>query len=459
MKAGAARVLIIFFGLISLPGQAASISVNNLRMWHAPDHTRLVFDISGPLRHKVFTLKNPDRVVIDIGRASLAKPLPKLKYDGPIVKSVRTGHRSTGELRIVFDLKRKSSPRAFVLKPFQKYGYRLVLDLDHGSASRLTPKTQPITRAKPKAPARASKPATPSYRSSRRKNLVIAIDAGHGGEDPGAIGRRYRTYEKRVVLNIAKELKKLIDKEPGMKAMLTRKGDYFVPLPKRALMAQEARASVFISIHADSLPGKRARGASVYALSQRGATSRFAKRLAKQENVSDFIGGVSKSKDPLVHMVLVDMNRTTTIIESLELGRDIIRTLAPVGHLHSRKVEQAGFAVLKSPVIPSVLVETAFISNPAEEKRLRTRKFQRRMARGIFNGIKRYVKRNGLKSSPSAVPRNAASIKRKGKQHIVRRGDTLSEIAQRYGVGVSELRLANNMSSSRLRTGERLLIP
>lgn len=153
------------------------------------------------------------------------------------------------------------------------------------------------------------------------------------------------------------------------------------------------------------------------------------------------------------------MNRTTTIIESLELGRDIIRTLAPVGHLHSRKVEQAGFAVLKSPVIPSVLVETAFISNPAEEKRLRTRKFQRRMARGIFNGIKRYVKRNGLKSSPSAVPRNAASIKRKGKQHIVRRGDTLSEIAQRYGVGVSELRLANNMSSSRLRTGERLLIP
>ncbi|MFV1997972.1 MAG: N-acetylmuramoyl-L-alanine amidase [Acidiferrobacterales bacterium] len=460
MKAVAARVLIFIFGLVSLPGQAAPVSVNNLRMWHAPDHTRLVFDISGPLRHKVFTLKNPDRVVIDIGQASLAKPLPKLEYSGLILKNVRTGSRSNGELRIVLDLKRKSSPRVFVLKPFQNYGYRLVLDLDHRPVPRTTSNTLANTQSKPRASARASKSVAPAYRPARRKELVIAIDAGHGGEDPGAIGRRYRTYEKRVVLRIASELKKLVDKQPGMRAVLIRRGDYFIPLGKRVHMAQNARADMLISVHADSLPTRRARGASVYALSQSGSTSRLARILAKQENASDFIGGILENKDPIVQKVLVDLNHTTTIVDSLELGSDILKGLKPVGHIHSQRVEQAGFAVLKSPFVPSVLVETAFISNPAEEKRLRTRKFQRQMAQGIFSGIKRYVKRKDRRPSPIAATRNAAELTdRKGKQHIVRRGDTLSDIARRYGVGVSELRLANNMSSSQLRTGERLLIP
>lgn len=457
MRAIVALMVTIFIGLMSLPSHAASVSVKNLRMWRAPDHTRLVFDLSGPLQHKIFTLKNPDRIVVDIIHGSLSKPLPRLKYDGIIIKGVRTGKRSTGELRIVFDLKRKSSPRVFVLKPFQKYGYRLVIDFSHDGKSRQAARAvqPPVTQSARKS--RKDPPRTPP--DVRRKNVVIAIDAGHGGEDPGAIGRRYRTYEKRVVLSIAKELKRLIDREPGMEAMLTRKGDYFVPLPKRALMAQEARASVFVSIHADSLPKKKARGASVYALSQRGSTSRLAKHLARQENVSDFIGGVSKSEDPLVHMVLVDMNQTTTIVESLELGSDIIRALAPVGHLHSRKVEQAGFAVLKSPVVPSVLIETAFISNPAEEKKLRTRYFQKRMARGIFNGIKRYVKRKGLRPSPRAVSRRTASTSRGGREYIVRRGDTLSQIAQRYGVKAEAIRLANNKMNTKLKAGESLLIP
>lgn len=455
MRVIAALILTIFIGLMSLPGQAAPVSVKSIRMWQAPDHTRLVFDLSGPLKHKVFTLHNPDRIVIDIQQASLSKPFPKLQYDGPILKNVRTGQRPKGELRIVFDLKHKSLPRAFVLKPFQDYGYRLVLDLAHGAAKNLVPEKPLATKEKPQAPAVTQKPPTPVRKPMRQKNIIIAIDAGHGGEDPGAIGRRYRTYEKRVVLNIARDLKRLVDKEPGLKAMLTRRGDYFVPLPKRALMAQEARASVFISIHADSLPRKRARGASVYALSQKGSTSRFAKHLAEQGNVSDFIGGVSKSEDPLVHMVLVDMNQTTTIVDSLALGRDIIRTLAPVGHLHSRKVEQAGFVVLKSPVVPSVLIETAFISNPAEEKKLRTRYFQKRMARGIFNGIKRYVKRKGLRPSP----RSTASLKRNKRQYVVRRGDTLSQIARRYGVNAETIRLANNKGSTKLKAGERLLIP
>lgn len=457
MKVIAALVLMIFFGLSSIPGQAAAVSIKNLRIWRAPDHTRLVFDLSGPLQHKIFSLKNPDRVVIDIDNAALTRPLPRIKYDGPIVSNVRTGKRAKGVFRIVFDLKRKSLPKAFVLKPFQKYGYRLVIDFDHGD--KLAKSAKVPLRSILQPPGKTRKTPAPTRSTIRRKNIVIIIDAGHGGEDPGAIGRRYRTYEKRVVLNIARDLKKLIDKEPGMEAKLTRNGDYFVPLPKRALMAQEARASAFISIHADSLPKKRARGASVYALSQRGSTSRLAKHLAKQENVSDFIGGVSKSEDPLVHMVLVDMNQTTTIVDSLELGRDIIRSLAPVGHLHSRKVEQAGFAVLKSPVVPSVLVETAFISNPAEEKKLRTRYFQKRMARGIFNGIKRYVKRKGLRPSPRAVSRNTASVTRKKRKYIVRRGDTLSQIARRYGVNADAIRLANNKNNTKLKTGESLLIP
>lgn len=451
MRASAALILATFLGLTSLPGQTAPVSIKNLRMWLAPDHTRMVFDLSGPLQHKIFTLKNPDRVVIDVKNASLSNPLPKLKFDGRIIKSMRTGQRPKGELRIVFDLKRKTVPRAFLLKPFQKYGYRLVIDFNHAGVSSKPSKT---VRAPVVVPERKNRTERTKRTFSNRK-IVIAIDAGHGGEDPGAIGRRYRTYEKRVVLSIAKDLKKLIDKDPGMEAMMTRTGDYFVPLPKRALMAQEARASVFISIHADSLPKKKARGASVYALSQRGSTSRLAKRLARQENVSDFIGGVRKSEDPLVHMVLVDMNQTTTIVESLELGSDIIRALAPVGHLHSRKVEQAGFAVLKSPVVPSVLIETAFISNPAEEKKLRTRYFQKRMARGIFNGIKRYVKRKGLRQSP----RVASSRTQKVRKYIVRRGDTLSQIARRYGVEADAIILANNKKNSTLRAGESLRIP
>lgn len=455
----ATLILATLIGLMSLPGQAASVSVKNLRMWQAPDHTRLVFDLSGPLRHKVFTLHNPHRIVIDIEQASLSKPFPRLEYDGPVVKNVRTGKRPNGELRIVFDLKRTSLPRAFVLKPFQDFGYRLVLDLTHDAAKSVISKPPAGAKEKPQAPVASRKPVTPARKPLRRKNIVIAIDAGHGGEDPGAIGRRYRTYEKRVVLRIAKDLKKLIDKEPGMRSMLTRRGDYSVPLGKRADIAQSAGARIFVSIHADSLPRSRARGASVYALSLKGATSRLAKRLAQHENASNYISGYEEIKDPLVKMVVNDLQKTGNIAASIDLGNDILRGLNPVTHIHLTRVEQAGFAVLKSQYMESVLVETAFISNPSDEKKLRTRRFQRGLARGIFNGIKRYVERKGLRSPPRAVSRNTASNSRKQRKYIVRRGDTLSQIARRYGVKAETIKLANNKGNMKLKTGESLLIP
>ena len=463
VRAAIALLFASILGLMTFPGQAASVSVQNLRMWRAPDNTRLVFDLSGPLNHKLFSLRNPDRIVIDFSSASLTKPLPPMKFDGPVIKNVRSGYRGKSDLRIVLDLKRATTPRAFVLKPFQSHGYRLVIDLDHtpSSNARNQGRSKPAIKADPSPPAVSStSPSKPRQaRPVRRSSVVVAIDAGHGGEDPGAVGRRYRTYEKRVVLSIAKDLKKLIDREPNMRAVMTRRGDYYVPLAKRVHMAQNARADIFISIHADSLPKKRARGASVYALSQRGSTSRLAKRLADQENASDYIGGILENKDPIVQKVLVDLNQTSTIVDSLALGRDILSTLKPVGHIHSRNVEQAGFAVLKSPFMPSVLVETAFISNPSEEKRLRTRKFQRRMARGIFNGIKRYVKRKGLRPSPRAVPSQATKRGKSKRVHVVRRGETLSGIAQRYGVKVRTIRLANNLSGSNVKAGESLLIP
>ena len=456
MRTALVLVAVSILGLLSMPGQAASVSVQNLRMWRAPDNTRLVLDLSGPLNHKIFQLKNPDRVVIDIESASLSKPLPAMTYNGPIVKSIRIGHRGKGDLRIVLDLKRVTQPRSFLLKPFQSHGYRLVVDLDH------TPDADDPEFEKDKPavadPAPVREPSRPAL-PPRRSEIVVAIDAGHGGEDPGAIGRRYRTLEKQVVLSIAKELKRLVDREPNMRAVMTRKGDYFVPLAKRVHMAQDARADIFISIHADSLPKKRVRGASVYALSQRGATSRLAKRLADQENASDYIGGILENKDPMVQKVLVDLNQTSTIVDSLALGRDILSSIKSVGHIHSHNVEQAGFAVLKSPFMPSVLVETAFISNPSEEKRLRTRRFQRQMAQGIFSGVKRYVKRKGMRPSPSAVPRGSARANSAKKVHVVRRGETLSGIAQRYGVRLKDLRAENDITGSGVRAGERLQIP
>jgi len=422
---------------------AASVSVKNMRMWQAPEKRKLVFDISGPLEYRLFALHNPERIVIDMDAARLFSKLVSVKKDDNILSDIRAGKQDKG-LRIVLDLRTSVHPRTYLLKPAGQYGHRLVIDLydqrrkENNTAIERIPKSIPKPRTKD-------------------TEAVIAIDAGHGGEDPGAIGRKYRTREKTVVLAIARELAKLIRKEPSMRPVLIRNGDYYVGLKKRRDKARRHHATLFISIHADAVPSRRAKGSSVYALTERGATSRVAKFLADSESVSDQIGGVSlEDKDPLLRKVLVDLSQAANIPLSMELGKDVLSGLKRVGPVHLNEVAQAGFAVLKAPDIPSVLVETAFISNPVEERKLRTRSHQRKIAKGIFRGIKRYL------SKKKFISRERSTLVKsqdKSRRHIVRRGETLSGIARKYRVNLDTLRFANNISGNKINTGSKLVIP
>ena len=433
------------------PALADAVTVQNLRMWRAPDHTRLVFDLSGPLEHRLFTLADPHRLVIDMDRAKLAGPLAETEADNPLIGAVRTGKPEGDTLRIVIDLKAEIKPRSFVLKPAGNYGHRLVVDLYDAKAPAEDEIKDNGSKPVADVPRPTPTPAAPHI-------TVIAIDAGHGGEDPGALGRRYRTREKDVTLAVARELARLIDQTPGMKAVLIRDGDYYVGLRSRFQKARKQRADVFVSIHADAVPGKQARGSSVYALSERGATNAMARHLADRENAADLIGGVSLGdKDNVLARVLLDMSHSKTIEHSMLLGEDILVELTRVGHVHQRRVQQAGFAVLKSPDIASVLVETAFISNPDEEKKLRTPAFQRSLAQGILAGVKRFVTRQAP-SGPPSKPITAEPSERP-REHVVRRGENLASIARQYNLHVEALRFFNGLPEAEPPVGTRLRLP
>ncbi len=406
---------------------AASVTLRNLRVWHGPDHSRLVFDLSGAARHNVFSLSAPERVVIDIRDAAFAGVLPAPATTGPFVAGIRSGRPDPGTLRFVLDLRQRVTPRAFVLGPNAIYGHRLVIDLVASAKA--------VSTAAPRA-------------APRTGDLVVAIDPGHGGEDPGALGAR-GTREKDVVLSIARELVRQINATPGMRAVLTRDGDYYVSLRRRTAIARERGAHLFVSLHADAFPQRNVRGSSVYALSQGGASSETARWLADKENAADLAGGVSlHDKEDLLAHVLLDLSMTKTIELSIDFAKNVLSELARVGPVHSRRVEQAGFVVLKSPDIPSVLVETAYISNPNEEKQLRSRAYQRRVAAAVVEGIKRHHRQHPVAN----LPRPAA-------EYIVRSGDTLSEIAVRYNVSVATLRRTNGLKSDRIRVGQKLRIP
>jgi N-acetylmuramoyl-L-alanine amidase len=426
---------------------AETVSVNNLRVWRAPDHTRVVFDVSGPLEHRLFTLENPHRVVVDMLDARLQGTLPEVETGGPLITSVRSGMPEEGPLRIVLDLKAEARARSFMLKPAGPYGHRLVIDLHDIKAS------QDDSTSSRDIATKSSPPARPVPRER-----IVAIDAGHGGEDPGAVGRRYRTREKDVTLAIARDLAKLVAKTPGMRAVLIRDGDYYVSLRQRYEKARRMRADVFISIHADAVPSRRAYGSSVYALSEKGASNAMARQLADKENASDLIGGVSlNDKDDMLAQVLLDLSHNRTMQDSLSLGEDILTELQRVGPVHLRNVAQAGFAVLKSPDIPSVLVETAFISNPSEEKKLRSSAYQEKLAASMFRGIQRFLKR-APQTSP--VPVQAAiSSSELPREHVVRKGDTLVSIARKYDIHIDALRFINNLWDADLPVGLRLRIP
>ncbi len=371
--------------LIASSANAAS-RVDSARIWPAQDYTRLTFESKQPIQQSLLVIEHPDRLVLDLDDVELddaLKALPsKVGQSDPYIKAIRIGRFKPGVIRIVLDLKTKVSPQIFSLKPIADYDNRLVLDI--------YPKQDALMSllSKPQEKPDSSPPPEKS------RSITIAVDAGHGGEDPGAHGP-HGSLEKNVTLAIARRLQKLIDDEPGMHAILTRDDDYFIPLQGRVIKARKAKADLFVSIHADASPSRDARGSSVFALSERGATSVAARWLAKRENESDLIGGVDLSvKDPYLAKTLLDLSQTASINDSLRLGKDVLHELRTLNPLHSHQVEQAGFAVLKAPDIPSILVETAFISNPDEEKRLDDDAYQEKMAEAIFDGIKIYFSQN-----------------------------------------------------------------
>jgi N-acetylmuramoyl-L-alanine amidase len=401
----------------------AATAVKSVRVWPAQDYTRITIEAAAPITHEMLLLKNPERLALDLQDVELTPALQelagKIGANDPYVKAVRIGRFKPGVVRLVFDLKTEAKPEVFTLKPIAEYGNRLVLDIYPAQAVdpllALLEKSE--NPAQPVAPPPFPQPATivepkttdtgivkttidPAPKPSRtpkpdsQRLVIIAIDAGHGGEDPGARGRG-GAHEKDVTLAIARKLKDMIDREPNMRGVLTRDGDFFIPLHHRVEKARKVYADLFVSVHADAFIKPNARGSSVFALSERGATSSAAKWLAKKENDADLIGGVNLDvQDPYLKMTLADLSFTAQINDSLKLARAVLTELGEINTLHKGDVEQAGFAVLKAPDIPSILVETAFISNPDEERKLKSSAYQEQMAEAIVAGIRRYFAQN-----------------------------------------------------------------
>ena len=423
------RVLLtLVLGLLAPLAQA--VELRDVRLWDGPDSTRIVFDLEGATAHRSFTLENPNRLVIDLNDAKLAQGV---KLDGlgkGIVKGVRTGPREGG-LRVVLDLGESASPKSFGLEPNGQYGYRLIFDL-YGKTPAVAPTDQ--TALAVVSPAPSPPPASPSVRApvvavdprlaqlTPYRPIVIAIDPGHGGEDPGARGKS-GVIEKDVSLRISKKLAKLVNETPGYKAVLTRTGDYYVGLRERTGIARKAQADLFVSIHANSLPvARNVRGSAVYVLSQRGATSEHAKMLASLENAADLVGGVEiAGKDDDLASVLLDISQTAVREASFDFGTRLLESIGQVNALQKRDVQQAGFAVLKAPDIPSVLVETAFLSHPEDERLLAAADYQESMAASLLAGIKGYFsgyrpQQQIVQAAPEAVAAPVpVSLKRKAR--------------------------------------------
>src|SRR6202453_2157935 len=362
----------LFALAIAWVAPARAVEVRAVRLWASPEGTQVVIELSGSAKHTLLVLKNPDRVVLDVTGARLSAGARRPPASG-VVKEVRMARRPGGELRVVLDLTRPIRAKSFLATPNDRYGYRLVVDL-----------------AGPAVAAAADAPIKVEHARPEARDLIIAIDAGHGGEDPGAIGM-HGTREKDVTLAIARALERSVDAEPGMRAVLTRDGDYFVPLRDRMRRARAQQADLFVSIHADSIRDRAVDGSSVYILSQRGATNEASRWLAERENASDLIGGVSlDDKDDVLASVLLDLSQSASLSASQVAAERVLREVNLVGEVRKPLVQQAGFMVLKSPDIPSMLVETAYISNPAEEQRLRGVAHQAKLAAAIHQGLKQY---------------------------------------------------------------------
>jgi N-acetylmuramoyl-L-alanine amidase len=491
---------------------AQAATVNNVRVWRAEGYTRIVLDLDAPVRYNLVLANNPTRLILDVANSDLKASVAKLPLASTPIEIVRSSVVNDTDVRLVFDLKHSVSPKSFLLKKRDDSDDRLVIDL-HDAPVSSTGTTNLAASNKPSAKTTAATTsesaniealmgdAAPSAQAepesaipastSNSRPILIAVDAGHGGADSGALGPK-NMREKDVTLSIARELVRIINAQPGYSARLTRTGDYFIELQKRRDFARDMKADLFISVHADSFTNSSAYGASVFALSRKGATSEMARFLAQRENDSDLIGrvgGVSlEDKDPQLAGVLVDLSMTATVNSSLQVGSKVLNAISAIAPLHAKHVEQAGFMVLKSPDVPSILVETGFISNAGEAKKLATPEYRERMAQAIFKGVRQYFaqhpiaqmqspvaccspgnsrsavapKSSGLKK---ATDKNSAqkttSVKSKSteQKHLVVRGDTLTDIALRYGVSSRSIKAANNMKTDNVKLGQTLKIP
>lgn len=459
------RAMVAAVGLLFLAvtvDAVAESKVNSVRLWRAPDNTRLVFDLTGPVQHSVFTLTSPDRLVIDINGASLGAPLNVNTSNTPIT-AMRSAQRTPTDLRVVIDLKKAVTPKSFSLAPNAQYGNRLVVDLfDSADAAAPIPPPTNVATVAPVPVTPIDPPVKLPPAPAGKRDIIVVIDAGHGGEDPGASGSRGQ-HEKDVVLAIARELQRQVNGMKGFRAELTRTGDYFIPLRGRTEIARKKGADLFVSIHADAAPSAAAFGASVFALSDRGATSETARWLADSENRSDLIGGAGSvsldDKDRMLAGVLLDLSMTASLTSSLNVGQKVLSNISRVTPLHKQRVEQAGFMVLKSPDIPSILVETGFISNSNEASKLSAASHQQALARSISAGVRQFFQQNPPPGTYIAWLRDSGKIAQGPRDHRVSPGETLAMIAVRYQVSPATLRSANNLKSDELKIGQTLTIP
>jgi N-acetylmuramoyl-L-alanine amidase len=461
---------------------AEAANINGVRLWRAPDHTRVVLDLDAPVQHSLSLVNQPAQLVIELTNVKFKASLADLPLANTPIKSIRVQTTSPNSVKLILDLNARVKPNSFLLKRIGGMHDRLVVDLydevlnpalqtDKNLPAPTVAQTTAVNQTLP--PSGAQSAQKPQQVTGSKRKIVIVVDPGHGGEDPGAIGPK-KIREKDVTLSISKELVALINAQPGYEGKLTRSTDYFIPLKKRRDIARSHKADLFISIHADAFTKASAKGASVFALSRTGATSETARFLAQRENESDLIGGVGSisldDKDEVLAGVLVDLSMTATLNSSLQIGHQVLSSLGGVAHLHKRRVEQAGFMVLKAPDVPSILVETGFISNPDEAKKLGTLAYRKQIANSIFKGVKLYFAQHPPADVHEAVTATTLPVQNSGayqppvtktpdRIHLVVKGDTLSSISLRYKVKAQRIMEYNKMKNSVVKLGQKLKIP
>ena len=432
--------LTVFIGVFMLAlgtSVAEGAVIKSMRFWQSPESTRVVFDLSSPVTHQVSILENPHRIVIDIPETRVSVDLNQLEIQSDLVKRVRESTPpKAGVLRLVLDLNKAAQPKSFSLKPYQEYGDRLVIDLFDKNREEVTP---------------------PAMNNSGNRDIVVAVDAGHGGEDPGAMGGR-GTKEKDIVLALSKELVNELNRTEGIRAFLTRTGDYYLPHRKRTDLARMQRADLFVSVHADGFKSPKAKGASVWVLNLHGAKSEVARWMQMQEEKSELLGGVDSSVvlsnyDNSVKSVLLDLQMENSITESTKVANIVHSAMSKVvPKMHKKHVEENSLLVLKNPDIPSILVELGFITNPEEEALMKTASYRKKLAKGVGDGIVEYFKSHAPDGTLFAA---------RYRQNIyhVQRGDSLIKVARRFNVTVRDLKNANQLSTNVVRIGQKLVIP